>query len=86
MNTGSPGHEAHVPSYAEETTVMLLNNNLALTEDRPTTLRSNVPHSSSPVVTAAHLDIPDSRPFTAVHLIPRTDWNTITEAAPSDPR
>lgn len=67
-------------SYEEHTKVMLLNSDLTLEEDRPAKI--GLERTRSPTVTAAQLDTPNSRPFTAVHLIPRTDWNSIVNATP----
>ena len=65
-------------SYGEHTKVLVLDGDLTLKEDRPAKI--GLERTRSPAVTAAQLDAPNSRPFTAVHLIPRTDWNSIVNA------
>ena len=67
-------------SYEEHTKVMILDGDLTLKEDRPAKIR--LEQARSPAVTAAQLDTPNSRPFTAIHLIPRTDWNSIIDTTP----
>ena len=68
------------PSYEEHTKVMILDSDLTLKENRPANIE--LEQARSPAVTAAQLDTPNSRPFTTVHLIPRTDWNSIVNTTP----
>ncbi|RLM50018.1 hypothetical protein DVK06_12220 [Halorubrum sp. Atlit-28R] len=65
-------------SYEEHTTVMILDGELTLKENRLTNI--GLEQARSPAVTTAQQDSPNSRPFTTVHLIPRTDWNSIINA------
>jgi hypothetical protein len=67
-------------SYEEHTKVMILDSDLRLKENRPANIE--LEQARSPAVTAAQLDTPNSRPFTTVHLIPRTDWNSIVNTTP----
>ncbi|TKX40323.1 hypothetical protein [Halorubrum sp. CGM4_25_10-8A] len=68
-------------SYEEYTKVMILDGELTLEENRPANI--GLKQARSPAVTEPQLDTPDSRPFTAVHLIPRTDWNSIVNSTPN---
>jgi len=65
-------------SYEEHTTVMILDGELTLKENRLTKI--GLEQTRSPAVTTAQKNTPNSRPFTTVHLIPRTDWNSIVNA------
>ncbi|MEZ3163855.1 hypothetical protein ABNG03_03715 [Halorubrum sp. RMP-47] len=71
------------PSDGEHTTVMLLKSDLTRKADRLATIERKRTHN--PAVTAGQPDTPNSRPFTAVHLLPRTDWNSIVDTASTHP-
>ena len=62
-------------SYEAQTTIMVLDDDLTLTEDRPA--KTGLEHVRSPTVPPTDRATPNSRPFTAAHLIPRTDWTSI---------
>ncbi|OYR56606.1 hypothetical protein [Halorubrum halodurans] len=67
-------------SYEGHTKVMLLDSELTLKENRPANI--GLEQARSPPVPAAQKNSPNSRPFTTVHLIPRTDWNSIVNSTP----